>query len=59
VVKRLKRPFATALAYFVEHRRAKAAEDTYHRLSRMSDAELAKHGLERSQIASFIKERLY
>jgi hypothetical protein len=43
----------------VEHRKAKAAEELYTRLSRCSDADLARRGLDRQQLGRFISDRLY
>jgi hypothetical protein len=59
LLRRLERPFAAVLIYLIEYRRAKAAEETFARLSSLSDAELAKHGIERGQISQFVRERLY
>ena len=39
-------------------RKAKAAEELYRYLSRLSDAELAVRGLNRHRLVQFINERL-
>ena len=48
-----------ALDILMEHRRAKAAENVYSHLSAMSDDELAHAGLRRSEIATYVRRRLY
>jgi hypothetical protein len=48
----------TARTYLVEYRNAKVAEELYRSLSRLSDAELARRGLDRHQLAPIVKERL-
>jgi hypothetical protein len=45
--------------YMIEYRKAKISEDLYSYLSRLSDAELAARGLDRRQLAQFIRQRLY
>ncbi len=52
------RAIGTARTYLVEHRNAKVAEELYRSLSRLSDAELARRGLDRRQLARLVKERL-
>jgi hypothetical protein len=44
--------------YAIAHRKAKAAEELYRYLSRLSDAELAVRGLNRHLLVQFINERL-
>lgn len=48
-----------ALAVFVESRRAKAAEELHRRLKAMSDEDLARARLRRSDIATEVHRRLY
>jgi len=55
----LNRARQVVLACFAEQRRAKAAEEIYLHLSRLSDAELARRGLERARLADVVRERLY
>ena len=52
------RAIGAARTYVVEHRNAKVAEELYRSLSRLSDAELARRGLDRHQLARLVKERL-
>lgn len=52
------RAIGTARTYLVEYRNAKVAEVLYRNLSRLSDAELARRGLDRHQLARPVKERL-
>jgi hypothetical protein len=51
----LQRSIGAALDYVAQHRDARAAEEVYRSLSRLSDAELARRGLRREQIAEFAK----
>jgi hypothetical protein len=53
------RSLGAALVYVVERQRAKAAEVLYTQFSRLSDAELARRGLNRTHLAQFIRDRLY
>jgi hypothetical protein len=46
------------VAHIVAHRKAKAAEELYRHLSRLSDAELAARGLDRRQLPQLMVERL-
>ena len=45
--------------YVIEYRNAKAAQELYRHLSRLSDAELAKRGLDRRQLPQLVKDRRY
>ncbi len=53
------RSIGTARTYLSEQRKAKAAEDLYQHLSGLSDAELARRGLDRDQLAHFVREHFY
>jgi hypothetical protein len=53
----LQRSIGTALNYVAQRRDARAAEEIYRSLSRLSDAELARRGLRREQIAEFAKRQ--
>ena len=53
------RTVGAAVVYMIEYRKAKAAEDLYKHLSRLSDEELAVWGLDRRYLAQFIRQRLY
>ena len=55
---RVDRAIGTARIYLVEYRNAKAAEELYWQLSRLSDAELARRGLDRHQLTQLVRERL-
>jgi hypothetical protein len=46
-------------AYMIEYRKAQVAERLHSYLSRLSDKELAARGLDRRQLAQFIRQRLY
>ena len=46
-----------AWAYLSEYRDARAAEELYKELSRLSDGELARRGLDREQLATVLKHR--
>ena len=59
LVTTLKRCSRPVLHILMEHRRAKAAEEVYSRLSAMSDESLAGVGIKRAEIASEVKRRLY
>lgn len=48
-----------ALAVLIESRRARAAENLHRRLKAMSDEDLARTGLRRSDIATEVHRRLY
>ena len=52
----LARAIATAQVYLAYHRDARVAEELYRHLRRLSDAELARRGLSRDQIAQFVKQ---
>jgi hypothetical protein len=47
----------TTWAYVIEYRDARAAEELYKELSRMSDSELERRGLDREQLALQVKHR--
>ena len=44
--------------YLEAHRKAQAATHMHALLSRMSDRDLARHGLRRADIAAYIRDRL-
>lgn len=46
-------------AIMIENRKAKVAEELCRRLGAMSDADLAKAGIERRRIGEHIRQRLY
>ncbi len=46
-----------AWAYVSEYRNARATEELYKELSRLSDSELARRGLDRAQLALLVKNR--
>jgi hypothetical protein len=48
-----------AVVYMIAHRKAKAAEDLYRHLSRLTNEELTVRGLDRRHLAQFIRQRLY
>ncbi len=54
----LVRGMETAQVYIDHHGNAMAAEELYKHLSRLSDAELARRGLSRDQIAQYVKRGL-
>ncbi len=54
----LVRGMETAQVYIDHHGNARAAEELYQHLSRLSDAELARRGLRRDQIADYVKQGL-
>jgi hypothetical protein len=45
--------------YVIEYRSAKAAQELYRHLSSLSDAELARRGLERRQLPQLVRDRCY
>jgi hypothetical protein len=53
----LARSIGIVRTYVVEHRNARAGEELYRHLSRLSDAELARRGLGREQVAQLVKGR--
>jgi hypothetical protein len=48
---------AAAWVYVREYRDARAAEELYKELARLSDSELARRGLDRPQLALLVKNR--
>jgi hypothetical protein len=56
IARGLARAMETARVYIDHHRSARTAEELYRHLSLMSDAELARRGLRRDQIAQYVKQ---
>ena len=52
----LARGMESARIYIEHHNNARAAEELHRHLSRLSDAELARRGLRRDQIAQYIQQ---
>jgi hypothetical protein len=46
-----------AFAYVSEYRDARAAQELYKEISRLSDGELARRGFDRAQLALLLKHR--
>ena len=44
--------------FMIEHKRAQAQAELYEKLSRMSDTELTKQGICRSEINQIVRDRL-
>lgn len=53
------RTIGALVTHMTAYRKAKVSEHLYSHLSRLSDAELAARGLDRRQLAQFIRQRLH
>jgi hypothetical protein len=53
------RSLGAAQSYLGERRKAAAAEELYRHLAGLSDAELARRGLDRHQLAHVVREHFY
>jgi hypothetical protein len=53
----LLRSIGTAQAHLAQHREARAAQELHRHLSGLSDAELARRGLDREQLARLVAPR--
>lgn len=58
LARRVSGGFKTCCTWLVAYRKAKAAEELYQRLARMSDVDLARVGMTRADISKEVRQRL-